>query len=250
VVAHINELAATLDDITIDYIIHVKDIMKRILNNQYIAGLFCLLLVLVLPTKINAQRWTRTEVLKDTTSLNMKLSYLATIKHPGIAIGVDLPISKKEYYKNEKLKKTKEQFLTSNLSYYYHKTFHSNFLLSVGYLYRRTNSHNWFFDVEPQIGLSRTILGGTTYEVDNNGNVSQNKFAGYWYFNSQLAFSIGKDFSKQAKPIPLKLFLRPNLLLMLPYNNYIYVRPTIELGIRITNPKFPKRTISYKRFNK
>lgn len=214
---------------------------------------YTLIIFLFLTHSNFAQRWTQILSSKDTTTISLKVSYLATIKHPGFALGVEVPISKKEYFKNEKNKKTKEQFLTSNFSFYNHKTFHSNYILSVGYLYRRTNSHNWFFDVEPQIGVNRTLLGETTYEVDNNGIVKQDKFAGYWYFNSQLAFSIGKDFSKQTKPIPLKVFIRPNLILMLPYNNFIYVRPSIELGVRFTNPKLLKKTFTqkqYKRSNK
>lgn len=190
------------------------------------------LLIILCLFSINtfAQRWQFQKAEKDTALINFKTAYLGTIRHPGFRMGVEIPITIKDYYKNDKLKKRKEQFLTSNFSFYHHETFHSNFILSFGYLFRRTNAHDWYIDFEPQIGLNKTLLDGTTYKVNEDGDVSKEKLAGYWYFNAQIGFSIGKDFKNTKINMPLKAYVKPNLIVMLPYNNFIYARPSIEIG--------------------
>ena len=45
---------------------------------------------------------------------------------------------------------------------------------------RRTKSRGFLTEFSPEVGLSRTFLGGTTYKVDDNGNVTIKKLAGYY----------------------------------------------------------------------
>jgi hypothetical protein len=45
-----------------------------------------------------------------------------------------------------------------------------------------------------------------------------------------LAGGFGYDFSK-TKNQPFKIYLKPSLFVLSPYNSSIYIRPTYEIGI-------------------
>ncbi|HEY3390784.1 MAG TPA: hypothetical protein VGK38_14495 [Prolixibacteraceae bacterium] len=85
-------------------------------------------------------------------------------------------------------------------------------------------------EFSPEIGLSRTFLGGTTYQVDDKGNVSVERFAGYYYALVSVGGGIGYDFSK-TKQKPFLIFSKFNMLMMFPYNSTIYLRPVMEIGL-------------------
>ena len=95
---------------------------------------------------------------------------------------------------------------------------------------RRTKSNGFLTEFSPEVGLSRTFLGGTTYQVDNNGNVSIEKYAGYYYALVSVGGGIGYDFSK-TKQKPFLIFSKLNVLMMFPYNSTIYLRPVAEIGL-------------------
>lgn len=189
-----------------------------------------IILFTLFTSSAEAQRWQFQNKTTSQLPIQLKISYLSTIKHPGFKVGLEYPLLQKRYFlKDNSLKKVKGRFATIHLGYYHHETFHDHWMLNVGYLWRRNNRHGWFTDVEPQLGISRTFLDGTTYEV-NDTKVSKVASAGYWYANTQFAFALGKDFSKLEKSFPLKIYLRPSLLVLFPYNNFLYARPTVEIG--------------------
>ena len=165
---------------------------------------------------------------------NLSLSYISSLIYPGARFGIELPvntiyITKISRSGNEK-DFTKDRFVTANLSWYHHPAFHDNVYLSAGWTMRRTKSHGFMTEFSPEIGLSRTFLGGTTYKVDDNGNVTIKKAAGYYYALVSVGGGIGYDFSK-TKQKPFLIFSKFNLLMMFPYNNTIYLRPVMEIGL-------------------
>ena len=95
---------------------------------------------------------------------------------------------------------------------------------------RRTKSNGFLTEFSPEVGLSRTFLGGTTYQVDDNGNVSIKKYAGYYYALVSVGGGIGYDFSI-TKRKPFSVFSKFNVLMMFPYNSTIYLRPVMEIGL-------------------
>ena len=82
-------------------------------------------------------------------------------------------------------------------------------------------------------GFSRTFLGGTTYRVDDRGNISVVKLAGYNYALITIGGGLGYDFTAK-KQLPVSGFAKMNLILMFPYNSTLYFRPVLEIGIRYT----------------
>lgn len=167
-------------------------------------------------------------------SSNLSLSYISSLIYPGARLGVELPVNTiyitKICTSGKEKNFTKDRFITANLSWYHHPAFHDNVYFSAGWTMRRTKSNGFQTEFSPEIGLSRAFLGGTTYQVDNNGNVSIKKRAGYYYALVSIGGGIGYDFSK-TKRQPFSIFSKFNVLMMFPYNSTIYLRPVAEIGL-------------------
>jgi hypothetical protein len=130
------------------------------------------------------------------------------------------------------------------LGFYHHKTFHSNLYFLFERQLRRQYSRGFFLESALGLGYSRTFLSGTTYKVENNV-VSIKKWAGYNYAMISISGGLGFDFSKKSKR-PLKTFIKPSLFVLTPYNSYLYLRPTIELGIIYSPANLIKDNIKVK----
>jgi hypothetical protein len=137
--------------------------------------------------------------------------------------------------KNQKIVRyfTKGRFISGNLNWYHHPDFHDNLYLTAEWVMRRTRFTGFISEFSVGPGFSRTFLGGTTYKVDDNGNVSVIKLAGYNYALITIGGGFGYDFSMK-KQLPFSAVAKMNLISMFPYNSTIYFRPVLELGIRYT----------------
>jgi hypothetical protein len=170
---------------------------------------------------------------KEVPSTGFKASYMGSVIYPGLKLGVERPIKvihlEKEKRKGLKVL-SKEKYLTLNLGFYHHPTFHDNFYMLAEYQMRRQKSSAWFREFSPGLGYSRTFLDGSSYNVSDMGEVTKSNAAGYTYAILSLAGGFGYDFSKKSDT-PLKAFIKPSLLLMAPYNSFVYARPTVELGV-------------------
>lgn len=178
----------------------------------------------------------------------IKAAYMGSVIYPGFKVGIERP------YKVIQLDKTKsrgtktilkERYWTLNLGYYHHTTFHDNIYLLAEWQMRRQKPKGWFFEFAPGVGYSRTFLGGTTYRVSDNGEVSKKKLAGYNYAMLSVAGGVGYDFSKKSET-PVKAFFKPSLFFLAPYNIFVYFRPTVELGIIYSPSNFFKAKPSLK----
>jgi len=167
-------------------------------------------------------------------SSNLSLSYVSSLIYPGARLGIEFPVNTIYFTKINRSGKekdfTKDRFVTANLSWYHHPAFHDNVYVSAGWTMRRTKSHGFLTEFSPEIGLSRTFLGGTTYQVDDNGNVTIKSVAGYYYALVSVGGGIGYDFSK-TKQKPFLIFSKFNMLMMFTYNSTIYLRPVVEIGL-------------------
>lgn len=166
-------------------------------------------------------------------SSTVKISYNSSLIYPGIRTGIELPVFTTHVvrFKNSKIHKDyyKERFLTANLGWYHQAGFHDNLYLTAGWTMRRLKSTGFFTEFSPEIGLSRTFLGGTTYAVDNNQTIRIIKNAGYYYALLSAGGGIGYDFEKTSH-LPFQVFTKFNLIMIFPYNSTIYLRPAVEIG--------------------
>ena len=170
----------------------------------------------------------------EKNSPNLKLSYNSSLIHPGISTGIEFLLKSKALSKTTKSGKInnfiKDNIITTNLSWHHQRDFHDNIYATTGWTLRRTHSNGFYTEFSPEIGLSRTFLSGTTYSVDDEGNVSIKKYNGYFYVLGCIGGGIGYDFSK-IKQKNVMAFYKFNILMMFPYNSTLYMRPTMELGL-------------------
>lgn len=167
-------------------------------------------------------------------SSNLTIAYNSSIIYPGARIGIEMPVITNYVTKlsrsGENREFIKDQFLTTNLSWYHQPQYHDNLYFTLGWTIRKTLSSGFFTETSPEIGYSRTFLGATTYKVNGNGDVTIEKLAGYNYALISLGGGVGYDFSiTESKPF--LVFYKFNLLTMFPYNSTIYMRPAMELGL-------------------
>jgi hypothetical protein len=169
--------------------------------------------------------------------ISFKLSYNSSLIYPGISTGIEFPFKNVnvQLYKNEKPIRCirKGKFISGNINWYHHPDFHDNLYLTAEWVMRRTRYTGFISEFSIGPGFSRTFLGGTTYKVDESGNISIIRLAGYNYALVTIGGGFGYDFSMM-KRLPFSTVAKMNLISMFPYNSTIYFRPVLELGIRYT----------------
>jgi hypothetical protein len=188
------------------------------------------------PTLAGAQKQTIKDTIFNRTT-PLKAAYLGSIIYPGAKIALEWPtaayvITKSKRHGEKSYRK--EKSITVSMGMYYHEGFHTNVFLLAERQWRRIKSSGWFTEFAPGIGISRTFLGGITYRVSDAGAVSKKPLAGYTYAMISISSGIGYDFKKLWSK-PFRVYSRIGILIMAPYNSFIYARPTVEIGV-ITKP--------------
>lgn len=185
-----------------------------------------------------------TAQIPDSTTIrnsNISFAFNGTTHYPGAQLGLELPVIHRELIKNKKSGKTKnlikERLISGRLSWYHHPDFHDNLYLTAGYTLRRSNKKGFFVEFNPGLGVSRTFLGGTTYQVDDDGNVSVKKLAGHFYPLLSAGGGLGHNF-RMSHQKPVAVFARMNLIAMFPYNSTLYLRPALLMGLTYTPSNF------------
>lgn len=177
---------------------------------------------------------------------HLQLSALGALKYPGLKAGIDYNVYRKIIHKkrnNGTYKiRYKYKYITTNVGFYDHRYFHTNFFIQFGYLMQRTNEKGWFSVFEPQLGISRTFIRGIVYEVDESGAIKKQRAAGHLYVAPSIAIGFGKDLSIK-NDLPFMLFSKVTFFTNVPYNNFIYARIFMELGVSYQFNQFLKHTV-------
>jgi pimeloyl-ACP methyl ester carboxylesterase len=186
-------------------------------------------------TLCQAQR----DTINDSSSsyFDLKISYNSSLIYPGISVGTEFPFNhiNVQVLKDQRIVRsfTKGRFISGDINWYHHPEFHDNIYLTVEWVMRRTSYKGFISEFSVGPGYSRTFLGATTYRLDDKGNISINKLAGYNYALITIGGGLGYDFSMK-KQLPFSAFAKLNVISMFPYNSTIYFRPVLELGMRYT----------------
>jgi len=193
-----------------------------------------------------SQSWCQ---LSDTTiriGTRISCSYLSSLIYPGFSVGLEIPlraIDKIKVKKDDKKLIMKERFFSTDLNLYHQVGFHTNIFLTGSYCLKRINQKGYYLGAMVGVGISRTILGGTTYVMDDNGNVKVKHGAGNFYFAILTGATLGRDFYYSKWKKNFQLFLRPSLLLLMPYSSTIYPKVNLELGVKFGMPDFMKHSV-------
>jgi hypothetical protein len=191
--------------------------------------------------RLNGLAQTDSLIVFNNISSNLKFSYNSSLIYPGLRLGIEFPINSIDLkkYNNTGIEKeiVKNRFVSANIGWYHHLGFHDNIYFTAEWTMRRTYIDGFFIESSFGPGYSRTFLGGTTYRVDNSGNVSIINSAGYSYAIIVAGIGLGYDLETR-KNWPLLVFAKFNNLTMFPYNSTVYFRPVIELGLIYKPEKF------------
>lgn len=168
------------------------------------------------------------------TPVLLRPSFWFTNKLLGAQVGLGKTVALKEKHVFKRSGKekinTKSRVLYGNLGYYDQPGLHQNALLTAEYAMTRANRRGFYTEFTPLLGVSRTFLPGTTYEVDDVGNVSIDKNAGNWTLTGGLGLGLGKSFEN--KPFhPLKT-ISARLVTQVFYPNFRFVslKPSLQLN--------------------
>ncbi len=168
-----------------------------------------------------------------TVNTGIRAAYMGSIVHPGFKIGVEKPYKFTQIDK-VRTKRTKtlyrERCFVYSFGMYHHKTFHTNFFAEAEWLMRKQKTSGMFYEFSTGLGLSRTFYAGTTYRIDEQGNTVRIPLAGNFYGLADISAGIGYNFDIKLNK-PAKIYLKPGILVMFPYNKIVYPRPTVEFGM-------------------
>jgi hypothetical protein len=172
----------------------------------------------------------------DAPKVGIKSAYMSSVISPGFKVGIEYltkVVTKKKQRSWGTKTILKERYWTLNLGFYRQVDFHSNLYLLAERQFRRQYGKGFFMEMSPGIGYSRTFLDHATYTLADDGTVSKKTLAGYNYLMLSMAGGLGYDFSK-TKNLPLKLYLKPCLFTIFPYNSNKLIRPSYEIGVIFT----------------
>lgn len=179
---------------------------------------------------------------------SLKLAYLGDGANPGFKTGIEIPY---KVIQVEKRKRggpkvhLKQRSISGSLGYYHHQDFHDNVFLLVEQVRRRENTKGWFSEFAPGMGYSRTFLGGTTYQVSAQSEVTRKKMAGFHYAIISLSAGGGYNLAIK-KELPLRIYGRVGLMTFFPYNSFVFLRMVPEIGFSYSPTRFIHSNPSFK----
>ena len=149
-----------------------------------------------------------------------------------VGLGKTIVLKEKHVFKRSGKEKisTKSRVLYGNLGYYDQPGLHQNALLTAEYVMTRTNRRGFYTEFTPLLGVSRTFLPGTAYEVDNAGAVSIDRNAGNWTLTGGFGLGLGKSFEN--KPFGSLETISARLVTQVFYPNFRFVslKPSFQLN--------------------
>ncbi len=183
-------------------------------------------------------------------SLLLNISPLFSPKHFGTQLGIAKLLSQKEIHKRNKKTFEKERWLSFDLGFYSQKELHNSLFLTSSYALKRINSHGFYRQFRPFLGIAQTFLNEESYSVNDKNEVLLNKISGNFY----LTCGFGLDFGRHFSPKKSK-FLRDihaGLLMQTYYPNFKFIalRPAFQIGVSanlLTFSKNFKKKIIFKK---
>ena len=132
----------------------------------------------------------------------------------------------------------KDRILSLTPGFYYQKYLHTNLFLTVDYAFVRRHRSGFYRKFAPFAGISRTFLNATTYTVDDNGLVKQDKTPGDWRAMAGFTWGIGKRFTSPKAGALRDIYLTLNVPFFYPNFRSVAVKPSLQVGAAFTLNRF------------
>ena len=175
--------------------------------------------------------WLLAQQTKDYQPLaGIKAQVLGSIIYPGLQLGYERPYQVTKGMSGNATKYYKERYIAGHLGFYHHARFHTNLMLQGEWIARNQKTKGFFYEFNTGLGISRTFLAGPAYEVNEQGEVSKIPLAGNWFAMLSVGGAAGYNLRLNQKQ-DFTIFSRLRGLFFFPYNNVLYGRPSLELGL-------------------
>lgn len=174
-------------------------------------------------------------------SAHYRLGMYGTLIYPGFQGGVEWPSKAITIYKHRKKKVKlyqKERYWGAQAGMYTQKYVHQQWYLGGSRSLRKVRSNQRYTEWVFGLGLSRSWLNGSVYEVDGNGTVNALRMQGNWHGMFSTSWYMGWD-----KPQTLKPYIGIGQMSFLGNNGMPVIRPLLELGLRWKANHIPERSI-------
>lgn len=163
--------------------------------------------------------------------LSMNFSYHGNnIWNPGFNAGLDY-VHTIDNGKNRKGKEyTRHRYFNADLGFYVDPGSHTGIFTHFGFNHRkfRDNKLNFNIGISPA-GIYRSFLL-ETYEVSDDGQVSEVTLPGRWYFAPVVTMGMGKFRNNTPGT---GWFFEIDLMGLVPYNSYAMLLMNTKLGYRV-----------------
>ncbi len=176
--------------------------------------------------------------LTEPRPLALSASYYGeSLTHTGISVGVERELStvlitKRRPRPFRAKQRIRQRFLIGHFTTYHHPKNHLATMAMAGFGVRHINRWHEKLELLTTLGYMHQFQHGTTYVVDDDGQLQARRVAHAPKLAWQLALGFGQDFSKRAvAPTPWAWHVRPGVLLEIPHNTTILPRLTLEAGI-------------------
>lgn len=188
---------------------------------------------------------------KPFSPILLRNSVLFGSNHYGFQIGLGkqvLEIQKKKIFKNGKEKLIeKHRFMFINAGFYNQSYLHLNIFSTLEYAMVRNYKKGWYREFMPALGLSRTFLHETVYQVNDQGEVSFRRMAGDWRLAGGASIGVGKKLNIKKAPILNDFYFKLNTQIFYPNFRFITVKPSFVFGLNIQLAQYKQ---SYKTISK
>ncbi len=192
------------------------------------------------------------ELPKGLSDTGIKAAFMGAAVYPGFSLGIERPYRLIEVTKtraSKTKKRIKQRFLGFSANFYHHPDFHSNFYIQGEWTRRRLYPNGVYVETIVGLGASRTFLDGPTFEVSDDGEVTQLGAAGSVYALASLGAGLGYNLQMKGSR-PLNIYLRPGTMVLFPYSRDVLSRMTIQAGGIYRLDSFWKSSAKLERKNK
>ncbi len=172
----------------------------------------------------------------------LQTAFLFSPQELGVQVGLGALVAETEKHIVRKSGRErvifKDRILSIMPGFYYQKYLHTNVFLTVDYAFVRRNRSGFYGKLAPLLGVSRTFLNSTTYIVDNNGTVAQDKTAGDWRLLAGFTAGIGKRFDARRPGLLRDVFLTVNVPFLYPNFRSVALKPSLQIGVALNLNQF------------
>ncbi len=165
------------------------------------------------------------------------ISYYGNLAiHPGVKAGFNWNLFLLEKTKEKKkVIKTKRKLLyvAPSLAWYIHPRSNQGLIIKTDLDWRMYAKRLSFTELGIGAGYFRKFNAGETWEVDDQGTVTNEGGTSRGYFDASLSFAYGRQFSGK-KGRPVTGYLKANSDFLVGYNAAFVPEFSLELGVMFT----------------